>query len=200
VILLLAAHSTRRAAGLTIAAIVAAVILLRYPPGQQRAADSVRAAAASHAAHVFTVGHAYKLLDEWFYMKPRLAGEVAPLTTAETARFILRGIFSFLTVPLPWQVATRSELVLVPDQLVWYGIVLLTPLGLVAGYRRDPVFTSLLLGFALTAAAAVAFTNGNVGTLVRFRGLVTPYLVWIGAVGLCVALRRLSSPSLEPAR
>ena len=34
-------------------------------------------------------------------------------------------------------------------------------------------------------------TNGNVGTLLRLRGLIVPYLVWIGAVGFMAALGTL---------
>ena len=34
-------------------------------------------------------------------------------------------------------------------------------------------------------AAASAFTDGNVGTLVRHRGLALPYFVWLSGVGAC---------------
>jgi len=176
-------------------ALVAIIAVLWYPPTEQRALAAVQQAAVMHAGHVFTVGHPYKLLDDAMYVKPRVAQQIV-LTADESARFVLRAIVSFVTVPLPWQIATRGELVLLPEQLVWYALVLLVPVGIVAAFRRDAIVTSVLLGQALTAAAAVAFTNGNVGTLIRFRGLVTPYAVWIGAVGFCTLMSRLS-PRLE---
>ena len=37
----------------------------------------------------------------------------------------------------------------------------------------------------MAIAAAVALNGGNVGTLVRHRGLALPYLVWLSAVGAC---------------
>jgi hypothetical protein len=50
----------------------------------------------------------------------------------------------------------------------------------------------LLLGFVIPTAAAVALTSGNVGTLVRLRGLVTPYLLWVSVLGYCVLLERIA--------
>jgi len=63
--------------------------------------------------------------------------------------------------------------------------------GALFGFRRDATVTGLLVGHALVIAAAVAFTGGNVGTLVRHRGLALPYLVWLSGVGGCELLLRL---------
>jgi hypothetical protein len=77
------------------------------------------------------------------------------------------------------------------------------PFGVAAGWRSSPLATALFLGFTLSTAAVIAITNGNVGTLLRMRGMVTPYLVWISAVGLCTVGERLatalsiSDPSLR---
>lgn len=191
VVILLASRSPIRlvTTGLVAAVMVAGV--LTYPPAQKRVRTAVEIGARRHRGHVFTVGHSYRLLDDWFYLQPRITDTV-PLTPPEAARFLVRGIASFVTVPFPWTIATRGELVLLPEQLVWYGLVALLPLGLWTGFRRDPVLTSLLLAHGLVAAAAVAFTNGNVGTLVRFRGLVVPYWIWISALGGTVLLDRLA--------
>jgi hypothetical protein len=67
------------------------------------------------------------------------------------------------------------------------------PSGLVAGWRRDALVTAVLIGFVLPTAAALAFTNGNVGTLLRLRGLVTPYIAWISVLGFCVAANALAA-------
>jgi FtsH-binding integral membrane protein len=73
----------------------------------------------------------------------------------------------------------------VPEQLVWYLIVALAPIGLVFAFRRDTLVASLLLGYTLVAAVTVAVTSGNVGTLVRHRGLALPFMVCLSAVGVC---------------
>jgi hypothetical protein len=95
---------------------------------------------------------------------------------------------------------SRSELLFLPEHIVWLLIVIFAPIGVVEGARRDWLITSLLIGFILPTAAALAVTNGNVGTLLRLRGIVSPYFMLVAAVGvLSVAEyllgRRTESPS-----
>jgi hypothetical protein len=77
--------------------------------------------------------------------------------------------------------------------LLWYAILAGLPLGCVAGWRRDPLVTALLTGYVIPTAAVIALTSGNVGTLVRLRGLVTPYLLWVSVLGYCVLLEWIVS-------
>jgi hypothetical protein len=186
-LLLYAATATRRR--LAVAVVVALAfggLALSQPMVKQRLQSAIDQAAIMHIGHVFTVGHPFKLLDEGFYVKwypdPRL-------TPGESARYAVRALVSFAVVPLPWQMATRSELVFLPEHLLWYMLLLLAPAGVLVGARCDRLFTCLLVGIIIPASIVVAFTNGNVGTLIRFRGLVTPYLVWLGALGGCAVLQ-----------
>jgi hypothetical protein len=48
------------------------------------------------------------------------------------------------------------------------------------------------MAHALVAALLVAIVSGNVGTLVRHRGMALPYFVWVSAVGACELLTRLA--------
>jgi hypothetical protein len=162
-------------------------------------------AAKIHSGHVFTVGHAYKLLDEGFYYSPAApASSSLTLSTDHAARFVIRSGYTFLLTPLPWEMRSRGELALLPEQLFWYLVLLALPVGAAAGWNRNPLVTCLLLGYILPTAAVIAMTNGNVGTLVRLRGLVTPYLLWVSVLGYCVLLNRIverrhtatSSPAL----
>ena len=112
------------------------------------------------------------------------------LTAPEAMRYVIRAALSFVVVPLPWDLASTRELSYLPEQLLWYTIVVLFPIGLVAGWKRDPLVAALLAGFVMPTAAALALTNGNVGTLLRLRGTIIPYVVWISAVGFFAALQR----------
>jgi uncharacterized membrane protein len=81
---------------------------------------------------------------------------------------------------------------------VWYLLVGFAPVGLVFALRRDVLVASLLLTHAVVAALLIAFTSGNIGTLVRHRGFALPYLIWISAVGACELLARgVSSGRIE---
>ena len=148
--------------------------------------------AKQHTGHAFTVGHAYKTLDDSFYEDVRTpAASTLTLTAGQAARYIARSAYAFVTLPFPWQVETRSEAVFIPEQLVWYLVVVGALVGLWPAWRRDPFLTSLLVAAVLPTAAVVALTNGNVGTLVRLRGLVTPFLVWPAALGGIGAIQRV---------
>jgi len=150
------------------------------------------AAAKQHTGHVFTLGHAYKTLDETLYAKVETpTTSRLTLTAAAAARYVARSALSFVIVPLPWQVVTRSELAFVPEQLLWYLLVVAAIVGLRPAWRRDSLLLSLLVGYVLPIAAVLALINGNVGTLVRLRGLVIPFLLWVAALGCAVMLQRL---------
>jgi len=185
-----------------VSAAVAVLLLFTaasQPAAQQRVTSALETAAKTHAGHVFTVGHAYKLLDDGFYLNPTTpAASTLTLTAAQAARYVLRAAASFITVPLPWQLASTRELSYLPEQLVWYLMIALLPVGLVAGWRRDAIVTSLLAGFTLPTAAALALTNGNVGTLLRLRGIIIPYLIWLSAVGFCAVLQRMAARTATP--
>jgi hypothetical protein len=180
------------------AAIAAAIMVVALvPSAHDRFLRSVESAAKMHAGHVFTVGHVYKLMDEGFYVTPQApAAWDLRLSDAQALRFLARAAASFAVTPWPWQMRSTGELALLPEHVLWYLILLLLPFGIAAGWRVDPLATSLFLGFAIPTAAVVALTNGNIGTLFRLRGLVTPYLLWVSAVGLCAIGERLTAPRI----
>lgn len=180
--------------GAVVALVIALFVVMSVPSAQERVTGALESAAKTHAGHVFTVGHSYRLLDEGFYFNAvSAAASTLTLTSAEAARYVVRAAASFLAVPLPWQLASTRELVYLPEQLVWYVLLAFFPVGLVAGWRRERITTALLGAYALPTAAALALTNGNVGTLLRLRGIVIPYVLWLSAVGFCAWLQRMSA-------
>jgi hypothetical protein len=197
--------SRRRMAAVAVLVVAGVTMVAVQPALRQRAVDTVLVAAKMHAGHVFTVGHAYKLMDEGFYITPEM-GPVwdVTMTEAQAARFLIRAAASFVATPLPWEMASRSELAFLPEHLVWYLLLFFLPAGILAGWKRDPLFTAVLIGYVVPTAVAVAITNGNVGTLLRMRGLVSPYLLWLSAIGLLAVTEAIirhragPRPSLEP--
>ena len=184
----------RRAVASTAVLVFAVAMTLIQPSLRARAVDAVTSAAKSHAGHVFTSGHAYKLLDEGFYAIPGTPSAwPLQLTDAQALRFVVRAVISFVVTPWPWEMASLSELMFFPEHVVWYLIVLFAPIGVVAGWQRDRRITALLLGSVLPTAIALALTTGNVGTLLRLRGLVTPYLVWLAVLGLLSVAEHLAA-------
>jgi len=94
---------------------------------------------------------------------------------------------------------SARELLYLPEQVLWYVMVALLPVGIVAGWRRDRFVTMLLAGYMIPTAAAIALTNGNVGTLLRLRGIVIPYVVLLSAVGFIAALQWAAARAVRSA-
>jgi hypothetical protein len=183
-----------------LASLVAAPILagavLRSPDVQLKALVALHGAARQHwGAVVVSRGVSYRLLDDRFY---RNLNEISSLEFLETARFVGRALVSYVVVPLPWHVQSRVAVAYVPEQIVWYLIAALAVIGTFSACRRDPIVTGLLVSHALVIGMAAAFTDGNVGTLVRHRSLAIPYLVWLAGVGACEALAWVRRRQLDP--
>jgi len=159
--------------------LVAAMALTR-PGVQARAWAVVHEAAYKHWGHVHTQGWTYKILDDRFYPDRNLIPTMKP---AEAGRFIVRAVYSYVTVPLPWQIESRRSLAFLPEQVVWYVLIALVPFGVIGGIRRDPALVSLLIAHGAAVSLLVAMSGGNVGTLIRHRGLAMPYFAWLAALG-----------------
>jgi hypothetical protein len=184
------------------ATIIAVPILfgavLRVPAIQLRSYIAVQSAARQHwGAVVVSSGYRYRLLDDRFY--PDI-NQISSLEFTETMRFLVRGVVAFVTVPRPWDSRSPAATAYIPEQVVWYVLVALAVVGTWSGLRRDATMTGLLVMHTVLIAAAAAFTDGNVGTLVRHRSLALPYLVWLSGVGACELLaalhRRVSTPPI----
>lgn len=179
------------------------VVLMAWsqPAVRDRTLKTVQEAAFQHWGHVVTPGYSYRLLDDRIYwLGNRLT--VYQMTPGEAGRYVVRAFASFVTVPRPSQIESWGALAYLPEQAVWYAILFLVPIGAVAGFRRDPIVTALLLSHGLAAAGMVALTGGNIGTLIRHRGLSLPYFSALAAVGGYHAIgwlmHRHHAPAVSP--
>ena len=154
--------------------------LLSRPAIQLRAVQEVRRAAKLHWGHVNTPGFTYKTLDSQIYPERR---SIDQMSSGATARFLVRSAAEYLTAPRPWTIESRAALAFVPELMFWYCVLALLPVGVVAALRRDALVTAVLSAYAFGVGALVALTGGNIGTLVRHRGLALPYLIWLSAMG-----------------
>ncbi len=183
---------------------LAAVRLWERPGVQSAIMARLKPAAMLHRANFLGKGYSYPLLDWRFYSQFPLDDDgksvqtIPTMTPDEGLRFAVRALTSFIVVPLPWQMSPRLGVVLLPQQCIWYVLVVLACVGLVAGLRRDPLVTCMLAGLFVAGWVAMAPNNGNIGTMVRFRDLIVPSLVWLSALGATsVASRMMSRAALS---
>src|SRR6266571_1308240 len=116
----------------------------------------------------------------------------------EPARFLVRAFERYVTVPLPWESQSLAALAYMPDQLVWYRIVVLFMAANAVRSTIDRAWPSSRVGLgadrirqaarsAAVASAAVlvlqqAATRTHDGPLVWVLPLVS------GIGGICAAL------------
>jgi hypothetical protein len=155
-----------------------------------RAETQLEQMASYHRGHVFTSGHYYKLLDDRFYTEYWGPLVKLRMTNPEASRFVVRAIANYVAQPLPWKVASRFELAYMPELFVWYLLAILFPLGCLLAFRRDALLTCVLAGYSLVNVFVIALNSGNIGTLVRHRALVVPYMIWMSATGLIAILEK----------
>ena len=166
---------------------IATGLTLRVPRTQIRAYNLVQWAARQHRAFIETPGWVYTLLDQRFYDD---AQTITDMRLDEATRYVVRAAERYVTVPLPWEAKSPAAVAYLPEQVTWYVLVALLPVGVLFSLRRDAVLTMILCGVTLVSASAIAMLNGNVGALVRMRVLAIPYITWLSMVGLCELLAR----------
>jgi len=170
-----------RLVGALVAAPIAIAIVASSGAIQDRVLSNLRYVAFHHAGHVLTPGYSYPLLEPHHYFDRAYVLNALP--PVDAGRFAVKAAWSYFAQPLPWQAQSRALLAYLPEQIVWYVMALLLPVGVVAGMRRDRALTSMLVMHAAAAIVLVALTSGNIGTLIRHRSLAFPYLVWLSALG-----------------
>jgi hypothetical protein len=176
------------------------VSIVAVPAIEERVLSVLRDSAIYHVGHVFTPGYSYRTLEAFYYIDPADIRRI-PMGMGDALAYAFRSAAAYVLEPLPWTIESRTALVYLPEHMVWLGLAALTPVGIVMALRRDAVLTCLLVTHAAVLIMMVALTSGNIGTLIRHRGLALPYLVWLSAVGGCEVLRWLARrPAASPAQ
>ena len=178
--------------GLAVLTVVFGGRVLAQPRIRLAVMTQLATAADMHRGHTRSGGHSYKLLDERFYSSDQhMYIQATSITWPELERFVVRAALSFVFIPLPWQMASTTELAFAPEQLLWYCLLLFAVPGVLEGLRRDAFVTWVLVGFIVVSGAGIALNIGNVGTLIRFRGSLVPFVACLGSLGVVSVLAGL---------
>ena len=102
-------------------------------------------------------------------------------TPARAARFLPLGIAYFLTVPLPWQLGSLQQNLVIPEMIFWLLQYPLFFVGMKAGLRRNFEGSALLLTITLGMLVFYGMFVGNAGTAHRLRAQV--WLLWTVFLG-----------------
>jgi hypothetical protein len=188
----LAVRSWRHLAVALLAVALVGGFVVSRPATQERVMSALRRTALMHQGHAFTPGIHYRLLEPKFY-RDRVLNIMDDMTPEEAGRYVTRSLVAALVVPWPWQAETLMLKAYLPEHVLWLLLAALVPVGVWAGARRHPEATFIMAAYVAVMFAGIALRSGNVGTLVRHRGLLLPFVICLGAVAICHLLWRLAS-------
>lgn len=150
---------------------------------QARVLAQLRQAAITHRGNVNEEGHGYKILDQRIYQIEPMVEGIQSMTWPEAERYVARSLVAVALMPYPWQAASRTEVLFIPQQVIWYVIVCLAIIGTVRGLRTEPFPTWALLALSVVTCVLMAPNEGNIGTMVRHRDTILPFIICLAALG-----------------
>lgn len=100
------------------------------------------------------------------------------------------GLTYLIFAPFPWAIAGTRQMLVLPEMLVWYGLMPAFVAGLLHAMRRQLGDILPILAFAISLTLAYALMQGNIGTAYRQRMQVTMFFFLFMGVGLAERAKR----------
>lgn len=160
-------------------AISCAVLLLKYRDAvYQMAKNYYQTMVRHHIAYLGSGGFNYNLIGD----------SVNYYTVPFFLKYLLGAWYHFLLEPLPWHIFSLSMLLSYPATLVWYAMLYFSIIGIIKMTRlgkTKEIFP--FLTFVVLYTTAVGMSVANIGTMVRFRDTITPFIAVFASCGLARA-------------
>jgi hypothetical protein len=103
-------------------------------------------------------------------------------TPEEAIEYFPKGLFYFLTVPLPWQLGSVRQNAIIPETAFWLLLYPLIALGFWRGLRVNRGGTAFVLIVTIGMSVLYAMLSGNVGSAYRMRCQIwllwAPFAMW----------------------
>lgn len=103
-------------------------------------------------------------------------------TPEEAIEYFPKGLFYFLTVPLPWQFGSVRQNAVIPETAFWLLLYPFIALGFLRGLRDNRGGTVFVLMVTIGMSVLYAMLSGNVGSAYRMRCQIwllwAPFAMW----------------------
>ena len=96
-------------------------------------------------------------------------------------KYLPKGVFYFLTVPLPWQFGSIRQNLVLPEMIFWLFLYPVILLGMKRGLNLNFQGSTLLITITIIMTCYYGLFIGNVGTAYRMRSQI--WLFWVIFVG-----------------
>jgi len=136
--------------------------------------------AHSQLGHINTEGTVYHILPSYYY------SDLANLQVDLVDFIILfiNGWFHMLFEPLPHRFNKFSLMAYQPINWIWYILLFFSVLGAVYSLRSKRQGALGVLIFIFIIGSLIAFASGNIGTNLRMRDMITPFILVFSIIGI----------------
>jgi hypothetical protein len=109
---------------------------------------------------------------------------------ATNIRHLPVGITYTLLAPFPWTARTLEQFATIPELVIWYVCLALAAAGFIVLVRRRDLRYAHGVAAIVGLIIVLSLISANVGTLIRSRAMLIPYVLLLSGVGIDWLLRR----------
>lgn len=107
------------------------------------------------------------------------------------------GLLYLMFSPFPWQISKFSQLMILPETLVWWGLIPIMISGLIYTIRHKFRAAIPIIIFSLMLTLSYSIFQGNVGMLYRQRIQIQVFLFMFIAVGWALISEKRENKRLQ---
>jgi 4-amino-4-deoxy-L-arabinose transferase-like glycosyltransferase len=107
------------------------------------------------------------------------------------------GLVTLYLAPFPWQVQSITQLLTMPEMLLWWVSLPFLLSGVIYAVRHRLRECAPILFFILMLSLTYAVYQGNLGTLYRQRAQIQVFLLILTAVGVVIYLEKKENVKLK---
>jgi len=120
-----------------------------------------------------------KAPDEYYYLYP-----ATTLTYRQYLTVYIKGVFHFMFEPFLQKTGSITRALSYPQMILWYILTPFAVLGLAIVMRYRWREYLVLFSYFVIVVSASALTQANIGTVFRFRDMITPVFLFWASIGL----------------
>lgn len=137
----------------------------------------------SNDSVVLQGGSVYKIYDEDIAANGRI-------NKFKFFKGFAKGFLFFLLVPFPWRIYSILQLMSYPQIIIWYSLIPFIFMGIIFAIRYRFKMSLILICYLLLITSAYSLIEGNIGSAMRHRDLLTPFYLIFGSVGIIFFFNR----------
>jgi len=125
-------------------------------------------------------GTIYKIYPDRFYNSE----DYKPISAGESIIAFLNGELSLMLKPFPWDISNKFKFFYYPVSVVWDILFVFFIVSLLVNVRYRIKGSIFLISTFIMISVLLSLTEGNIGTMIRHRDMITPVYIIFSSFGI----------------